>query len=36
MKDYELYQCILEITLTFPLHVCVLWEGAKSASGGLR
>jgi hypothetical protein len=36
MKDYELYQCILEITFTFPLHFCVVWEGAKTTSCGLH
>jgi hypothetical protein len=36
MKDYELYQYILEITFTFSLRVCVVWEGAKTASAGVN
>jgi hypothetical protein len=36
MKDYELYQCILEITFTFFHHFCAVWEGAKAAPGGQK
>jgi hypothetical protein len=32
--DIEVWQCILEITFTFPLYFCVVCKGAKIASGG--